>query len=415
MSRVVIVALLLVATVAGCESTKPGAKTAPAPQASAPIVGVRAAPATRPVWSSEASVVVEEPGSTPQSLATDAAAYARAIERQLEQRQQRERQQLQPQPLDTAVKTESQKPVANKPGDDEQVRWLDAREIRLSLDPPVQPVHAVQLSAAQPLAVPASFTDLPIATHAKPPAPATQPSVTEAQPRRATAPVDDLEVALSRQVKTNPRDVVAQLDYQLLQFLRGQPVPQLTAIGTLATEDREVVAAVMDALANFRTSARSSSVGSAGALAPKLKPLVELSERLRAAGGLGIPTAAFCTRVDGFGIYEPTANRFPAGRESRVILYCEVENFASQLNAKNLWETRLTLETTLYDSKGTRVAAEERRPITDLSRNRRRDFFARGFIRIPALPAGAYSLMVTVMDTQANRIAEAKVPVEIMP
>src|SRR5687767_3045532 len=81
LARGVNVALLLVVAVAGCETTKPSAKPAPPAQASAPIVGVRAAPATRPVGPSEASVVVEEPGSTPQSLATDAAAYARAIEK----------------------------------------------------------------------------------------------------------------------------------------------------------------------------------------------------------------------------------------------------------------------------------------------------------------------------------------------
>jgi hypothetical protein len=412
MSRVV--ALLIVLTVAGCEAAKPAAKSAaPVAQAGGPLVAVRAAPATRPAGAMEPTVVVEDPGSTPQSLATDAAAYARAIEKQLGQRQQREQQQLQQQPQHTEPKVADQTRLSATPraGDDE-VHWLDGREIRLSLEPGVQPVHAVQLSAAQPVSVPAPyFVPAPAATQVKPFASATQPAFTEAQQQRLSPPADDLEDALSRQVKANPRDVVAHLDYQLVQFLRGQAVPQMAAIGTLSAEDREVVAALMDALSNFRTGARASGSGSSS---PKLKPLVELSERLRAAGSLGIPTAAFCTRVDGFGIYEPMGNRFPAGRETRVILYCEIENFASQLNAKNLWETRLTLETTLYDSKGTRVAVEERRPVTDQSRNRRRDFFARGFIRIPALTAGQYSLTVTVTDVQANRLAETRVPVEIV-
>jgi hypothetical protein len=411
MSRVV-VALLLILVVTGCEATKPAAKPAPAPQAAGPIVSVRSAPATRPAGESEASVVVEEPGSTPQSLATDAAAYARAIEKQLEDRQQREQQRLRALPQRTESKVADQKPVQLRTGLGDEVHWLDAREIRLSLDPPVQPVHAVQMSAGRPFPVPTpSLIDVPVAAQAKPPvAPATRPAVTEAQPQRVAAPADDLEGALSRQVRMNPRDVVAHLDYQLLQFLRGQPVPQMTAIGSLSAEDREVVAAVMDALSNFRTGARSAD-GMAGAA--RFRPLVELSERVRASGNLSIPTAALCTRVDGFGIYEPAESRFPAGRESRVILYCEIDNFASQLNARDQWETRLTLETTLYDSKGTRVAVEERRPVTDLSRNRRRDFFARGFIRIPPLAAGQYSLTVTVTDVQANRIAEARVPVEV--
>ena len=390
MSRLV-PALLLIVLVTGCEATKPAANPVASPKV-APVAAARAAvaPATQP-----ATVVVEDPGTTPQSLATDAAAYARAMEKQLDQRQH-------PKPVEP-------KPVAAKPRvESTDVQSLDTREFRLTLDAPVQPIsasHAGPFTATLPSA---SFNDIAVPHDVKP-APATQPV---APPQPAPAPSDELEAALSRTIKTNPRDLAAHFDYQLLQFLRGQPVPQLTAISTLAAEDREVVAAVMDALSNFRTNVRSTENVM---LSRKVRPLVELSDRLRGgAAGLRIPSATLCTRVDGFGIYEPAEPRFPAGRESRVILYCEIENFASQLNAKNQWETRLTLETTLYDSRGGRVAVEERRPVTDFSRNRRRDFFARGIIRIPAVPAGQYSLTVTVTDTQANRIAETSVPVEVL-
>lgn len=401
MSRVVLAGIFPLILMWGCEVAKPPqVKTAPV----APNAGVRtpavvvAAPATRPA---QALVVVEEPGSTPASLATDAAAYARAMERQLEQRGQ-----------GTALKAQEGVAARTRTGGGDEIQWLDAREFRLTLEPPIQPVHAVQLDAARSGVWASSFHDVPMRTPPlKTAVPAaTQPVVEAERAAAPSAPPDELEGALARQVKSNPRDVIAHLDYQLLQFLRGQAVPQMSAIGTLSAEDREVVAAVMDALTNFRTNVKSGDAGTAGR---RVRPLVELSERLRAAN-LNVPTATLCTRVDGFGIYEPTDGRFAAGRESRVILYCEIENFASQLNAKNQWETRLTLETTLYDARGARVAVEERRPIVDLSRNRRRDFFARGFIRIPALAAGQYSLTVTVTDVQANRIAEARVPVEVV-
>ena len=390
MSRI-IPTLLLIVLLTGCEATKPAATPVASPKV-APLAPVRAsvAPATQPA----AVVVVEDPGTTPQSLATDSAAYARAMEKQLDQRQH-------PKPVEP-------KPAAAKPRvEPSDVQWLDTREFRLTLDAPIQPIsasHAGPFTASLP---PASFNDITVSHDVKP-APATRPVIV---PQPAPAPSDELEATLARTIKTNPRDLSAHFDYQLLQFLRGEPVPQLTAISTLAAEDREVVAAVMDALSNFRTNVKSTENVM---LSRKVRPLVELSDRLRGAAGLRIPTATLCTKVDGFGIYEPAEPRFPAGRESRVILYCEIENFASQLNAKNQWETRLTLETTLYDGRGTRVAVEERRPVTDLSRNRRRDFFARGIIRIPALPAGQYSLTVTVTDTQANRIAETSVPVEVL-
>ena len=400
MSRVVVGAIFSVLLTGGCEVAKPQqGKSAPvastgAVRAAAPVV---VAPVTRPA---EPVVVVEEPGSTPGSLANDAAAYARAMERQLEERGRGKGGKAQ-EVLGARVRS----------GGDE-IQWLDAREIRLTLEPGVQPVHAVQMNSAQSGVLTPSFHDVAVGT--LPPrtaAPAATQPVVEAQ--RVVAPSassDELESNLAREVKRNPRDVIAHLDYQLFQFLQGQAVPQMGAIGTLSAEDREVVAAVMDALTNFRTNAKSGDAGMGGR---RVRPLVELSERLRAAN-LNVPTAVLCTRVDGFGIYEPTEGKFAAGRESRVILYCEIENFASQLNAKNQWETRLTLETTLYDARGNRVAVEERRPVVDLSRNRRRDFFARGFIRVPALAAGQYSLTVTVTDAQANRMAEARVPVELV-
>src|SRR5205085_1868854 len=73
-------------------------------------------------------------------------------------------------------------------------------------------------------------------------------------PPQLTQSSDELERLLVKRVKDYPRDVASQLDYQLLLYLRDQPIPQMAAIAGLPAEDREVVAALCDAVSNFRSA-----------------------------------------------------------------------------------------------------------------------------------------------------------------
>ena len=61
------------------------------------------------------------------------------------------------------------------------------------------------------------------------------------------------------------------------------------------------------------------------------------------------------------------------------------------------------------------VWQDKSKTLTDLSRNRRHDFFIVKTIRLPAnLTIGRYLLKVTVIDQQASRVAEATVPVQVV-
>jgi hypothetical protein len=58
---------------------------------------------------------------------------------------------------------------------------------------------------------------------------------------------------------------------------------------------------------------------------------------------------------------------------------------------------------------------EKRQPFADVSRNRRHDFCVARKLQIPAVLApGNYFLTVSVSDQQANRMAEATIPVQIV-
>ncbi len=234
-------------------------------------------------------------------------------------------------------------------------------------------------------------------------------------PEISALTVGDLDRKLSQHVKDYPQDLPGQLDYQLLQLVRGEAVPQLPVIAGLNSEDREVLAALMDGISNFRTSVRAD--GNL-LLSKKVRPLLELGERLRSQAELTIPVVALCRKVDGFGVYEPIEpTRFPAGRENPAIVYCEVENFSSQLDEQKRWTTMLAEEVVLYDEQnGLEVWREKQtRSIVDYSRNRRHDFFLVKMIKLPAnLTIGRYLLKVSVVDQQVQRVAENTVAVEIV-
>lgn len=227
-------------------------------------------------------------------------------------------------------------------------------------------------------------------------------------------PAADLEAKLARHIQDYPRDLWAHLDYQLLHFLRDEQTPQLDALTALPLEDRELIATVMDGLTNFRNTLRADGNT---LLSRKIKPLLELSDRLRSQADLNIPVATLCTNVDGFGVYEPISpSRFLAGKEHQAIVYCEVENFSSApVSDKQLWETKLAQEAVLYTESGMPVWVDKSGAITDRSRNRRHDFFLVKKIKLPAqLTIGRYLLKVTVEDQQAKRVAEQTIPIEIV-
>jgi hypothetical protein len=235
----------------------------------------------------------------------------------------------------------------------------------------------------------------------------TAPSAAVAKP-----PLEPLEGRLTKQAQESPRDLASQLDYQLLLLLKGQSAPQMETIASLSKEDREMVAALVDAIANLRANVRTD----AGLLAvQKARPLLDLADRLRSQAQLRVGTLALCSRVDGFGVFQPvSAEQFLAGREHVAVLYCEVENFLPRQNEAGEWETRLTQEVVFYNDRGQRVWAVKPQAIRDVCRNRRHDFFVPMRLTIPSsLAAGQYSLRVTIVDQNANRVAENSLAVNI--
>jgi hypothetical protein len=276
-----------------------------------------------------------------------------------------------------------------------KVQWIEPKEITLTLGP--------QQSNEAPAKVNEAVAVAP------------QPQIVQPAPpslrENTTISSDTLLASLNRAVKDDPKNLSQHFDLQLLHLLLGHATPQMDAIAPLAAEDRELLATLLDGLANFRALARSESNPMLG---KKLRPLIEMADRLRSQADLRIGNVALCSRVDGFGGYEPLASQLMAGRELPVLLYCEIENFSSHLNAAKQWETNLTQDFVIYNDRGQRVFEEKRQPISDTCRNRRRDFFVVRRVRIPSLPAGQYSLKISIADPQSNRGAQSTLAISIV-
>lgn len=247
---------------------------------------------------------------------------------------------------------------------------------------------------------------------------ATQPAIRTADAQPAAMlqnnSADTLLEKLRQQVKDNPRDLAAHLQYQLYEMVREKPVPDLTAAASLPQEDRELLMAVMDSLSNFRNVVGS---GSNLLIGKKMAPLLALEERLRRQAELEIPTIALCTKIDRFGTYTPiTPAKFPAGGvNNRFAVYCEVQNFSTQQSADGQWETSLTEESVLYNEAGAVAWQGKPKAVADVSRNRRRDFYCYEVIQLaPTLAPGRYVLKVTITDQQSKRVAEATTKLDVV-
>ena len=405
-------ALIFCTLLSGCRTPNKD-NPAPAPPRTVPTPQATATPTTRPA--------ADDPQvGTPELLAKKSQAYTQDLATLIERRQARQE----------PSKVEWADPAAKTPLPDRTSPPIPRADARATAAKPVEKTvestKAVEPPAQQPEPVVAANTALVVASPVPPPKALVEPPlavVTPAavpaaarQPSPAQSPAVSLEAMeqkLAQRIKDYPRDVAAHFDYQLFHFLRDEQVPLLGPIAPLPSEDRELLASVLDGITNFRNTLRADNNT---LLSRKVRPLVDLSDRLRSQADLAIPTIALCNRVDRFGVYEAIEPaRFPAATAREVIVYCEVDNFASQLNDKKVWETKLSEEIVLYTENGMPVMVDKTNTVQDVSRARRHDFFLARKITLPrTLVIGRYLLKVSIVDQQASRVAEATVPLVVM-
>jgi len=188
----------------------------------------------------------------------------------------------------------------------------------------------------------------------------------------------------------------------------GDPIP---GHQNLAPSERSAVAAVSGLIGALKP-------GTEGAAAIDAADALQKSADEASAGlPLRITDARLCTRVNGFGDYvELGVNAFLAGRPSPVIVYTQVDRFASRASAGGRQTVELSQELNIYhDADGAHCWKRPAQTISESTRSKRRDFYLTNAIELPpTLTIGKYRLKVTMRDLTGSAVAETTIPFSIV-
>lgn len=139
--------------------------------------------------------------------------------------------------------------------------------------------------------------------------------------------------------------------------------------------------------------------------------LRQAATHLGQQGLLDVRSAAFCSRVDSYGIYKRLnsgPDEFRPGQEA--LLYAEVENFSSEARSEG-FHTSLASRYEIANDRGEIVARHEFPPLEETCANQRRDFFIQHHMQVPkGLPTGRYRLRLVLTDVHARKSGEALLP-----
>jgi hypothetical protein len=144
-----------------------------------------------------------------------------------------------------------------------------------------------------------------------------------------------------------------------------------------------------------------------------------LSEMLDARKSVSVARAVLCSQIGGFGKFIPfTNNEFRPSAAPRILVYTELANFKSILQADGQHAVKLVQELILSRAGSGEVGqiwVEQPALVSDLSRTPRRDFFLVQLLRIPEnLEPGDYTLTVKVSDLADGTSAVSVVPLRIL-
>ena len=126
--------------------------------------------------------------------------------------------------------------------------------------------------------------------------------------------------------------------------------------------------------------------------AAEAKPaLTEALEKLAESAPLAVRNLAFCTEVQSYGCTK-RFEKYEFQPNQEVLLYAEVENFASEPTSKG-YHTSLRSSYQILDARGQRVAEHAFAATEEYCQNRRRDFFIGYHFCLPkGIAPGKYTL-----------------------
>jgi len=220
--------------------------------------------------------------------------------------------------------------------------------------------------------------------------------------------IDTYIQQLERFASQNPDDINVQLALRFLYSAQGKDENALKPLDCLPLDKQTQTLSIARA-ALLAAQAKSSSQNDPILANHALDALQDLTDQIAEKADFTISCLKICNKVNNFGSYETVPpSELQTGRPRRALVYCELQNFQSELNGEGQYLTHLFADIALYDSSY-RVIAQRRADVADKpTYNKRRDFFLQGDLDLPALAPGKYEIRVKFEDKIAQKITPAK-------
>jgi len=219
------------------------------------------------------------------------------------------------------------------------------------------------------------------------------------------AAIHSLESQVSPAPKTET-EVARHVHLRLLCLAAGRRDDALRPIPSVPPATQEFWTAELYGLERWLDARRTADPADRAAEAKE--SLDEASCKLGESAPLVVRGLAFATEIQSYGCYTAFAkNAFDP--EQEVLLYAEIENFASERTSKG-FHTTLRSSYKVFDSAGHEVAEHEFPVIEEVCQSRRRDFFIGYHLRLPRrIFAGRHTLRLTIEDLKKSQIGQASI------
>lgn len=226
--------------------------------------------------------------------------------------------------------------------------------------------------------------------------------------QRLVKEIQGVAVLRSKDAEVDARTRVAHC---LLHWVGRQEGSAIKALDPLPQDEASLFRQIV--LTLFSYFDRDEALDASDQATRALDSLESAVHLLRQRAELRLKELVFCRRVTSYGAYVAFAKRDFTTRQ-RVLVYCAVENFASEQAQDGMYRTQMSSVLTVYDTAGHRAWTKEFPDTEDRSSVPRRDYFHTYDFRLPlGLKRGQYTLMASVQDKLANKVAEKRITFSI--
>ena len=242
----------------------------------------------------------------------------------------------------------------------------------------------------------------------QPVVPPMQPPPQQPSPGSAQMHLESAARALESMVNESPQsqeDISRHAQLRMIYLLAGRREDALSPIPTIAPSMQEFWSKELFGLSTWLDTRNTPDAWRA---AETKRTLAEAVRQLGETAPLEVRNLAFCTEITGFGCITPfERDEFAPGQE--VLLYAEVDNFASEPTAKG-FHTTLRSSYQIFDDRGRQVVHRDCPKTEEFCRNARHDFFIGYRLTLPErVYQGKHTLQLTIEDLKSQKLSQASI------